>query len=87
MDNFLSGLIVALSATAALAFLRFWVQARDRLFGFFAAAFFLLALNYVLLTFNPRDSEIRAYLYLVRLAAFLSIIVGVIDKNRKTSGP
>ncbi len=85
MDDFLSGLIVALSLVAALVFLRFWRQSRDRLFGFFAGAFFLYGLNHFVLTFNPRDSEIRPYLYLVRLAAFLLIIIGIVDKNRKTA--
>ena len=85
MDDFLSGLIVALAVVAALVFLRFWRQSRDRLFGFFAGAFFLYGLNHALLTFNPRDSEIRPYLYLIRLAAFLVIIVGILDKNRKAA--
>ena len=85
MDDFLSGLIVALAIVAALAFLRFWRQSRDRLFGFFAGAFVLYGINHVLLTFNPRDSEIRPYLYLVRLAAFVLIIIGILDKNRKTA--
>ena len=85
MDDFLSGLIVALSVVAALVFLRFWRQSRDRLFGFFAGAFILYGLNHLVLTFNPRDSEIRPYLYLIRLAAFLLIIAGILDKNRKAA--
>ena len=85
MDDFLSGVIVALAVVAALAFLRFWRQSHDRLFGFFAGAFALYGLNHLLLTFNPRDSEIRPYLYLIRLAAFLLIIVGILDKNRKAA--
>ena len=85
MDDFLSGVIVALALVAALVFLRFWRQSRDRLFGFFAGAFVLYGLNHLVLTFNPRDSEIRPYLYLIRLAAFLLIIVGILDKNRKAA--
>lgn len=85
MDDFLSGLVVALCLVAAVIFLRFWRQSHDRLFGFFSGAFFLLALNYLMLTFNPRDSEIRPYLYLVRLAAFLLIIFAILDKNRKAA--
>ena len=85
MDDFLSGVIVALCVVAALVFLRFWRQSRDRLFGFFAGAWILYGLNHVVLTFNPRDSEIRPYLYLIRLAAFLLIIVGIVDKNRKAA--
>ena len=85
VDDFLSGLVVALCAVAGAIFLKFWRQAHDRLFGFFAGAFFLLGLNYALLAFNPRDSEIRPYLYLVRLAAFVLIITGILDKNRKAA--
>ena len=85
MEDFLSGLVVALATVAALIFTRFWRQSRDRLFAFFGGAFFLLALNYALLTFNPRDSEIRPYLYVVRLVAFLLLIVGILDKNRKSA--
>ena len=84
-DDFVSGLIVALCMVAALVFLKFWRQSHDRLFGFFSGAFFLLGLNYVLLAFNPRESEIRAYLYVIRLAAFVIIIVGILDKNRKSA--
>ena len=83
MDDFLAGLIVALCCVAALIFLRFWTQSKDRLFAFFSGAFALLAVNYVWLTFTARESEIRPYLYLVRLAAFLLIIVAILDKNRK----
>ena len=85
VDDFLSGLVVALALVAALVFVRFWRQGRDRLFGFFAGAFFLYGMNHLVLTFNPRDSEIRPYLYLIRLAAFLLIIVGILDKNRKAA--
>ena len=85
MDDFLSGLVVALCVVSAVIFLRFWRQSHDRLFGFFSGAFFLLALNYLMLTFNPRDSEIRPYLYVVRLAAFLLIIFAILDKNRKAA--
>ena len=85
MDDFLSGLVVALCVVTAVIFLRFWKQSHDRLFGFFSGAFFLLALNYLMLTFNPRDSEIRPYLYVVRLAAFLLIIFAILDKNRKAA--
>lgn len=85
MDDFLSGLLVALALVAALVFTRFWRQSRDRLFAFFAGCFFLLGINYALLTFNPRDSEIRPYLYLVRLVAFLLLTAGILDKNRKSA--
>ncbi len=82
-SDLLSGIVVALWSVAGLIFLRFWEQSRDRLFGFFGTAFFLLAVNYLVLALNPRDSEIRPYLFLIRRAAFVVIIIGVVDKNRK----
>ena len=75
-----------ISATAAFAsglfFLRFWRESRDRLFAFFGAAFFVLALSWALLALiNPSD-ETRPYIYAIRLVAFLLMIAGMIDKNR-----
>ncbi len=81
--DILSGVVVTLWAIAGVVFLRFWRESHDRLFAFFATAFMLLAINYLVLAVNPRDSEIRPYLFLIRLAAFVGIIVGIIDKNRK----
>jgi hypothetical protein len=81
-DHLLSGAVVSLCLVASLFFWRFWKETRDRLFAFFAGAFDLLALNYLLLALNPRTSEVRPYFYLIRLLAFLLIIAGILDKNR-----
>ncbi len=85
VDTFISGVIVALCVIAGLFFFRFWRGTQDRFFGLFGTSFLLLAVNYLVLAFNPRESEVRPYLYLIRLAAFLMIIFAVIDKNRGTS--
>ena len=76
----------AVSATAALAaglfFFRFWRESRDRLFAFFGAAFWVLAVSWALLALiNPAD-ETRPYVYAIRLVAFVLMIAGMIDKNR-----
>ncbi len=61
------------------------VHTRDRLFAFFALAFWMLALDRIIVdsigqteTFSPEE-------YLPRLGAFLIIIVAIIEKNRKKS--
>ena len=77
------------SATAALAaglfFLRFWRDSRDRLFAFFGAAFFVLAVSWALLALiNPSD-ETRPYVYAIRLIAFALMIIGMVDKNRTST--
>ncbi len=66
----------------ALFFLRFWVQSKDRLFGFFALAFTMLGGNAVVAALMESDDERRHYIYVVRLFAFLLILYAIWDKNR-----
>lgn len=67
---------------AGLFFWRFWRDSADRLFAFFAVAFWLLAVSWMLLAlFDPTD-EARPYVYAIRLVAFGLIIIGMLDKNR-----
>jgi len=74
------------SATAAVAaglfFFRFWRESGDRLFAFFGAAFWVLAVSWVLLALINPTAETRPYVYAIRLLAFLLLIVGMIEKNR-----
>jgi hypothetical protein len=75
-------------ATAAVAaglfFFRFWRESRDRLFAFFGAAFWVLAVSWARLALiNPSD-ETRPYAYAIRLVAFLLMIAGMVDKNRSS---
>ena len=78
---FLSGAVTFGFAVAALYFLRFWTQTRDGLFLAFAGCFLLLGLNQALLVFYNVPAEERSWLYLLRLAAFLLIIVAIVGKN------
>lgn len=78
-----SGLIVAGYLVIGVYFLRFWREASDRLFGFFAAAFLLLAAQRVLLTLLAPDDGTALFLYGLRAFAFLLIIYAIIDKNRQ----
>jgi hypothetical protein len=79
---FLSGAVAMGYAIASLFFLRFWRRTHDRLFLAFATAFLLLMLNSALATLGDVPLENRAYLYLLRLAAFGIIIGAVIQKTR-----
>ena len=83
MREFLSGATSALCLVAALYFLRFWRQTRDRLFAFFAVSFAILAVNWTALAFLPPAEEARTAVYGARILAFVLIIFAVIDKNRK----
>jgi len=80
--QYLSGSLAATSLIAGLFFLRFWWVTRDRFFVFFAVAFWLLAVNWTSLAAISPAREARHLIYLFRLAAFLLLIVAIIDKNR-----
>lgn len=82
MNDFLYGAIVTLCVVSALYFWRFHRQTRDHFFGLFAAAFAMLGLNFILLATGDRESEVRPYLYLIRLLAFALIILAIVAKNR-----
>jgi Family of unknown function (DUF5985) len=82
MHNFLAGVITMGCWTVGLMFLRLWRDSGERLFAMFGAAFWALALNWVALTIVTPAAESRHVFYLIRLAAFALIILGIIDKNR-----
>lgn len=78
----LSGAVVAGYLVASLFFLRFWRQTKDRLFALFSLAFFILAVQRLLLAMTTQVAENRTDLYVVRLIAFLIFLWAIIDKNR-----
>ena len=81
--DFLSGAITMGFLVAGLFFLRFWKRTRDGLFIAFALAFWLLGLMQALLVFIDIPVEERSSLYLLRLTAFLLILVSIWRKNRR----
>lgn len=82
MNELIAGMIVMAYFVAGLFFLRFWMETRDRLFIMFALAFVILGLQRVVLALARQTSEDTTYLYVVRLFAFVLILVAIIDKNR-----
>jgi hypothetical protein len=84
MREFLWGALAMGCATIGLLFLRFWRESLDRLFVFFALGFGALALNWTGLAFSGGHNEARHYYFMIRLLAFVLIIAGIIDKNRKS---
>ena len=83
MMELISGVLVAGDAVAGLFFLRFWLASRDRLFAMFAAAFWILGIQRLLLAVTRTIFEDQALFYTLRLAAFVIIIAAIIDKNRR----
>jgi uncharacterized membrane protein HdeD (DUF308 family) len=83
MNQLMLGAIVMASLVAALFFLRFWRDTRDRFFLFFALAFLGEGVNRLLLALTAVSQEREPLLYLVRLVAFGLIIAAILDKNRR----
>jgi hypothetical protein len=83
--EFMLGCLVMGSLVAGLFFLRFWRKTRDRLFGIFAIAFWLLGINWLALAFTAQD-EVKTIFFAVRLLAFVLILYAIIDKNRASRG-
>jgi hypothetical protein len=82
LNDFLSGAIMMCYLVAGLFFLRFWFATRDRLFMFFAMAFWVLGVNQIFSIFVAEGTYNRSYIYLIRLLAFVLILVGIGMKNR-----
>lgn len=83
MTDLLSGILIAEYAAIALFFAKFWSKSRDRLFLMFSVAFVLLAVQRFAIAMTQEVLEQQAPLYLLRLAAFVVIIVAIVDKNRR----
>lgn len=82
IEGFLLGVVVTSSLVAAGFFLRFWRRTNDRLFFAFAAAFLIEGLNRVSFLFLETPNEGSPAIYLVRLLAFLIILMAIVAKNR-----
>jgi uncharacterized membrane protein len=84
MRDFLWGMLAALNVIAAMYFWHSWQVTRDRLFAYFAIAFIAFAANWIGLAMIDPDVEARHTTYLLRLLGFVLIIVGIVDKNRRS---
>jgi len=83
INDFLSGATMMGFLIAALFFLRFWKKTADRFFALFALAFFVLALNRLAALFIVPTQEVSTlWIYMIRLAAFIIILIAIVDKNR-----
>jgi hypothetical protein len=82
MQDFISGALMMGLAIAGGFFLRFYRQTADRLFAYFAVAFWTMAVSRVALALVPSADEVRPLFYLLRLAAFVMILAAIVDKNR-----
>ena len=80
--DFLAGAIAFGFLVSSLFFMRFWTRTRDQLFLTFALAFALMGIGQAILALANIPTEERGPVYLIRLSAFLLILIGIYRKNR-----
>jgi hypothetical protein len=80
--DFLSGAVAFGFLVCGLFFLRFWRRTREELFLAFALAFALLGAGQAILALANIASEERGSIFVIRLVAFLLILVAIVRKNR-----
>jgi Ni/Fe-hydrogenase subunit HybB-like protein len=79
----LLGGLIASCFFAAVFFMRFWHRTRDRFHLFFAAAMLLLSVNCGAVAGTTAAGEAHHEIYLVRLLAFVLILIAIVDRNRR----
>jgi hypothetical protein len=82
LGGLLFGALVLGSAAVGLFFFRYWRATRDRLLWCFAVAFWLLGAHWLLLGLTDPSYEHRPVLYVIRFAAFVMVLLGIVEKNR-----
>lgn len=81
MIEFLLGATTMATLVAGLVFLRFYRRTHDRLFLFFAAAFWLESVSRIWMwQHNPLD-ENETVVYVIRLVSYGLILAAILDKN------
>ena len=83
--DFLSGAVAFGFLICGLFFLRFWRRTHDELFIAFALAFGLLGIGQAILALANIPTEERGSLYLIRLVAFVIILIAIFRKNRASA--
>lgn len=83
LTSFLSGMAMLGSWTVGMFFLRFWTKTRDRLFLRFGVAFWLFAIERLVLICLGDDPSLEehTWVYMIRVAGFLTILFAIVGKN------
>ena len=83
IEGFLLGIIVTSTFVAAMFFLRFWRRTRDGLFFAFGLAFLIETFNRCAVLLNDTPEDGFSWIYVVRLASYVVILAGIVQKNRR----
>ncbi len=80
MNDFMHGALTMASFAVGMFFLRYWRTTKDRLFLMFGVAFWLLGLNWALVSMG---AALAPNAHVFRFLAFVVIAYTVLDKNRR----
>jgi hypothetical protein len=80
---FFNDVAACASFVAGVLFLKSWRTTADRLFLWFALAFWMFAANWAAVSLVRPADEARHWFYLLRLFGFAMILAAVVDKNRE----
>lgn len=83
MRSFLWGVLAMACVVAAMFFFQYWRMSRDRLFAYFSLAFAAMSVDWLGHALVASTDPARAEVYVIRLFAFVLIIVAIVDKNRQ----
>ncbi|HZT75663.1 MAG TPA: DUF5985 family protein [Vicinamibacterales bacterium] len=83
MVPFLNDIAACASFIAGILFLRSWRTTADRLFLWFAVAFWMFAANWAAVSLFHPANEARHWFYVLRLVGFATILIAIVDKNRE----
>lgn len=86
IEGFLLGIIVTSTFVAAMFFLRFWRRTGDALFFAFGLSFLIETFNRCATLYVERPDEGVPWIYVVRLASYAVILIGIAQKNRRPRG-
>jgi hypothetical protein len=81
MNDILTGAIAMASFVIALLFLRFWRDARDRFFLYFALSFAIEGAHRLVSAFVLSNQEDSPLHYLIRLLSYGLILWAILEKN------
>lgn len=83
--NLMSGGLIAGYLVGGLFFFKFWRASGDSLFFFFATSLGILALQRLLLSLSVAGIEDQTLFYVLRLAAYVLLLAGIVNKNRRAT--
>jgi len=81
MERILLGAISMASLTAAMFFLRFWKNTRDKFFLWFAVSFAIEGINRAALGLSQDPNEGQPFVYVIRFLSYLLIVIAIVSKN------